>query len=441
MKPVTVVTGRAVPLDRSDVDTDQIIPSDWLKRVERTGFGAGLFSEWRDDRNFVLNQPQFVGANILVAGPNFGTGSSREHAVWALLDYGFEAVVSPRFADIFRNNCTKQGLLPVEVEAGVGRALLDAVIADPSLELTIDVARGTVEAPASGTDWFVPSRPLHPGAPAQRVGRHRADAAPRGRDLGLRAPPLPVDAHLGREDSSAVTLGLSQLGREHSSALDEPPTSRTTDAPRPPDGARERHATRLVLIGGSVLAPQPSAPVPAHPRSFGDATGITSGRRRSLPGAGRRGRERSRRFPRSTDGRGGTMLKDFKAFIMRGNVVDLAVAVVIGAAFGAVVTALVNYLITPLVSIPGKANFANLSFSINHSIFYYGKFLNALIAFVLLAAAVFFFVIKPINSLSERRKRGQEAEPGTRDCPECLSEIPDRARRCAHCTAEVQPTA
>ena len=150
MKPVTVVTGRAVPLDRSDVDTDQIIPSDWLKRVERTGFGAGLFSEWRDDRNFVLNEPQYAGANILVAGPNFGTGSSREHAVWALLDYGFEAVVSPRFADIFRNNCTKQGLLPVEVDPDLGRSLLDAVMADAALELTIDVARGTVEAPAAG---------------------------------------------------------------------------------------------------------------------------------------------------------------------------------------------------------------------------------------------------------------------------------------------------
>jgi 3-isopropylmalate/(R)-2-methylmalate dehydratase small subunit len=150
MKPVRVVTGRAVPLDRSDVDTDQIIPSDWLKRVERTGFGAGLFAEWRDAREFVLNDPVYSGANILVSGPNFGIGSSREHAVWALADYGFEAVVSPRFGDIFRNNCTKQGFLPVEVDAGFGRALLDAVAADSSLELTIDVARGTVEAPAAG---------------------------------------------------------------------------------------------------------------------------------------------------------------------------------------------------------------------------------------------------------------------------------------------------
>jgi 3-isopropylmalate/(R)-2-methylmalate dehydratase small subunit len=156
MKPVTVVTGRAVPLDRSDVDTDQIIPSDWLKRVERTGFGAGLFSEWRDDRDFVLNDPEFVGATILVAGHNFGTGSSREHAVWALTDYGFEAVVSSQFADIFRNNCTKQGLLPVQVTPEIDRALIDAVTADPSLELTIDVARGTLEAPAAGIETTFP---------------------------------------------------------------------------------------------------------------------------------------------------------------------------------------------------------------------------------------------------------------------------------------------
>jgi len=156
VKPLQVVTGRAVPLDRTDVDTDQIIPSDWLKRVERTGFGAGLFSEWRDDRNFILNQPEFAGASILVAGPNFGTGSSREHAVWALMDYGFEVVISPRFGDIFRNNCTKQGLLPAQVDPDFGRCLLDAVAADPTLELTVDVARGTIEAPAAGLTGTFP---------------------------------------------------------------------------------------------------------------------------------------------------------------------------------------------------------------------------------------------------------------------------------------------
>jgi 3-isopropylmalate/(R)-2-methylmalate dehydratase small subunit len=156
MEPVTIISGRAVPLDRSDVDTDQIIPSDWLKRVERTGFGAGLFSEWRDDRNFVLNHPEYAGATILVAAHNFGTGSSREHAVWALMDYGFKAVVSSGFADIFRNNCTKQGLVPVQVSPELDRELLDAVAADPSLELTIDVARGTIEAPAAGIEGSFP---------------------------------------------------------------------------------------------------------------------------------------------------------------------------------------------------------------------------------------------------------------------------------------------
>jgi 3-isopropylmalate/(R)-2-methylmalate dehydratase small subunit len=156
MEPVRVISGRAVPLDRSDVDTDQIIPSDWLKRVERTGFGAGLFGEWRDDRAFVLNQPQYAGATILVAGPNFGTGSSREHAVWALTDYGFAAVVSPRFGDIFRNNATKAGLVPVQVDAAVGRRLLDAITADPDLEVTIDVERRVIAAPSAGIESTFP---------------------------------------------------------------------------------------------------------------------------------------------------------------------------------------------------------------------------------------------------------------------------------------------
>jgi 3-isopropylmalate/(R)-2-methylmalate dehydratase small subunit len=152
MQAVRIVTGTAVPLDRSDVDTDQIIPSDWLKRVERTGFGVGLFSEWRDDRDFVLNQPQYAGASILVAGPNFGTGSSREHAVWAIMDYGFQAVISPRFGDIFRNNSTKNGLVPVQVDADVADALMRAVEADPTLEITVDVERRVVSAPAVGIE-------------------------------------------------------------------------------------------------------------------------------------------------------------------------------------------------------------------------------------------------------------------------------------------------
>jgi 3-isopropylmalate/(R)-2-methylmalate dehydratase small subunit len=152
MEPIRAISGTAVPLDRSDVDTDQIIPSDWLKKVERTGFGKGLFSEWRDDREFVLNKTEHAGATILIAGPNFGTGSSREHAVWALMDYGFKAVISPRFGDIFRNNCTKAGLIPVQVDAETGRALLQAVAADPDLEITVDIERLVVSAPSIGLE-------------------------------------------------------------------------------------------------------------------------------------------------------------------------------------------------------------------------------------------------------------------------------------------------
>ena len=157
MEKIRIITGTAVPLDRSDVDTDQIIPAEWLKRVERTGFGAGLFSTWREsDPQFPLNDQSYAGANILVAGNNFGTGSSREHAVWALEDYGFKAVISPRFADIFRNNCTKVGLVPVTVDAELGAALLKAVRDDPTLEITIDVERRTVEAPKAGIGGTFP---------------------------------------------------------------------------------------------------------------------------------------------------------------------------------------------------------------------------------------------------------------------------------------------
>ncbi len=150
MDPVRIVSGTAVPLDRSDVDTDQIIPSDWLKRVERTGFDRGLFAEWRDEPAFVLNDERYAGATILVAGENFGTGSSREHAVWAIQQYGFRAVIAPRFGDIFANNACKNGLLPIVVGGELGDRLLRAVEADPGLELTIDVERGTLEAPALG---------------------------------------------------------------------------------------------------------------------------------------------------------------------------------------------------------------------------------------------------------------------------------------------------
>ncbi len=146
MQAFTTHTGRAVPLRRSDVDTDQIIPSDWLKRVERTGFGAGLFSEWREDPSFVLSQPQYAGASVLVAGENFGTGSSREHAVWALQDFGFRAVVSPRFADIFRSNALKGGLVPVQLTAEQVEALQALVETDPTVEVTVDLHRRELRA-------------------------------------------------------------------------------------------------------------------------------------------------------------------------------------------------------------------------------------------------------------------------------------------------------
>ncbi len=144
MRPFVTHTGMAAPLDRSDVDTDQIIPAEYLKRIERTDFGPFLFAEWAKDPDFVLNRPEHARASILVAGPNFGSGSSREHAVWALEDAGFRAIIAPSFADIFRNNCTKVGLLPVELPAETVRALMDAVAADPTTDITIDLESRTV---------------------------------------------------------------------------------------------------------------------------------------------------------------------------------------------------------------------------------------------------------------------------------------------------------
>jgi len=135
------------------------------------------------------------------------------------------------------------------------------------------------------------------------------------------------------------------------------------------------------------------------------------------------------------------MLKDFKAFILRGSVVDLAVAIVVGAAFTGVVNSFVKNLLTPLISIPGKADFSRLYFTVNGSIFGYGNFLNVFISFLIVSTAMFFFVVRPINALLARRRKGEETEPGTRDCPQCLSEIPAAARRCSFCTSEVQPTA
>jgi 3-isopropylmalate/(R)-2-methylmalate dehydratase small subunit len=146
MNPFTVVTGRGVPLRRSNVDTDQIIPAEFLKRISRTGFGDGLFAAWRSDPDFVLNDSRYDGATVLIAGPDFGTGSSREHAVWALQDYGFRAVIAPRFGDIFRGNSTKAGLLPVVLDADVVTRLQDMVDSDPTTEITVDLVEREVRA-------------------------------------------------------------------------------------------------------------------------------------------------------------------------------------------------------------------------------------------------------------------------------------------------------
>ena len=159
MKSVRVLSGRGIPLRRSDVDTDQIIPADWLKRVERTGFEAGLFSTWREDRDFVLNDQRYAGASILVAGPSFGVGSSREHAVWAIQQYGFDAVIAPSFSDIFRNNCTKNGLVPVAIPLATVERIWAAIEADTATEIVVDMERLIVEVPSIGVSEAFPMEP------------------------------------------------------------------------------------------------------------------------------------------------------------------------------------------------------------------------------------------------------------------------------------------
>jgi 3-isopropylmalate/(R)-2-methylmalate dehydratase small subunit len=165
MQPVERVVGKALPLGYSDVDTDQIVPSDALKRIERTGFGQFLFSEWREDPEFVLNKAEHEGAVILLAGENFGSGSSREHAPWALQDYGFGAIIAPSFADIFKNNCSKIGLLAVELPEETVQELLDAVREDPETVITVELTERTVTGPnvfeTFEMDDFTRDRLLH----------------------------------------------------------------------------------------------------------------------------------------------------------------------------------------------------------------------------------------------------------------------------------------
>ncbi|QIN77300.1 3-isopropylmalate dehydratase small subunit [Rubrobacter marinus] len=147
MQAVERVVGKALPLGWSDVDTDQIVPSDALKRIERTGFGQFLFSQWREDPEFVMNKAEHEDAVILIAGENFGSGSSREHAPWAIQDYGFGAVIAPSFADIFKNNCSKIGLLAVELPEEAVEKLLEAVREDPATEITVELTERVVTGP------------------------------------------------------------------------------------------------------------------------------------------------------------------------------------------------------------------------------------------------------------------------------------------------------
>ncbi|KRF30837.1 3-isopropylmalate dehydratase small subunit [Yonghaparkia sp. Soil809] len=158
MEKITTITGVAVPLRRSNVDTDQIIPAVYLKRVTKTGYDDGLFSAWRQDPEFVLNQPAYANPRVLIAGPDFGTGSSREHAVWALRDFGFRAVISPRFGDIFRGNAGKQGLLAGTVDEPTVERMWAAIEAEPGLEATVDlearnVRVGDIVAPFDIDDY------------------------------------------------------------------------------------------------------------------------------------------------------------------------------------------------------------------------------------------------------------------------------------------------
>lgn len=153
MKPVGVISGRMVPLDRADIDTDQIMPKQFLKRIERTGFGEYVFFDWRAEADFVLDDPRYDGANVLVTGPNFGSGSSREHAPWGLAQYGFEAIVAPSFADIFRNNCAKIGLLTVVLPVKVCKQLIGLAVQDPAgATVRIDLPAQTVTAPVG--EWL-----------------------------------------------------------------------------------------------------------------------------------------------------------------------------------------------------------------------------------------------------------------------------------------------
>ena len=154
MEPITIVKSKVAPMDRADVDTDQIIPKQFLKRIERTGFGEFLFFDWREEDFYLLDRPEYAGARILVAGRNFGCGSSREHAPWAIQDFGFDVVIAPSFADIFRTNCTKIGMLPVVLPEDDVRTIMREALDQPGIEMTVDLEECAVALPDGRTVEF-----------------------------------------------------------------------------------------------------------------------------------------------------------------------------------------------------------------------------------------------------------------------------------------------
>ena len=281
MEPFVTHTGRAVPLRRSNVDTDQIIPAVWLKRVSREGFGEGLFGAWREDPSFVLNQPRYRERPSWWPGPDFGTGSSREHAVWALLDYGFRAVIAPRFGDIFRNNATKAGLLPVVLPEKVVSLIQDAAEAEPPAQVTVEPGRARGlrhrRRPRRGPGRAVPDRRLHPLAPDGGPGRHRPDPPPRGRHHRLRGHPpvLPPRHPVGaRRDDPRHPRCPGRACRWQKPPSHRPPrpgpTSVSPPARRPParlpgHPAPASAPARRLPGGHGPLVPRP--PLCTHPAS------------------------------------------------------------------------------------------------------------------------------------------------------------------------------
>ena len=271
MDAFTRHAGTGMPLRRSNVDTDQIIPAVYLKRVTRTGFEDGLFAAWRKDPEFVANKPEFHGATVLVAGPDFGTGSSREHAVWALMDFGFKVVISSRFADIFRGNSGKAGLLAAQVTQDVVEQLWKLIEHDPTTQIVVDLEERTVQADA--LTRAVPDRRLHALPAAQRPRRHRHHPRQRGRDHVVRGEPSVVEARHALTDPSELSPREGAPPADGSS-----PRTRVAGSTPATDGCRRAPASAPPPAGVRRCAsprPRPGAPSPS-PRRAGWTSTPTS---------------------------------------------------------------------------------------------------------------------------------------------------------------------